>query len=145
MSDLLSDLILKDLYHFPSKVDFNASFVTLLKENLIHIGEVNNGLVRGPVLNLGISMRSSYSLVLSEEMFVVERVEVCSFSFVRTHGRVADHISAVVSPAMVSISHHSLLSVDNVTPYLILTSVLVLKIYESLEVFGLVVESSVQN
>lgn len=53
-SNFLSILVLADLDHFPAKADIDASFVALVKSNLVGIWELVDLLVWSKVLDSGI-------------------------------------------------------------------------------------------
>ena len=52
--NLLSILVGGNLGHFPTEENFNASLLALLEGDLVGVGELEDLLVRGPVLNLGV-------------------------------------------------------------------------------------------
>ena len=82
-------------------------FQPLLKDNLIGIGELEDLLVRSPVLNLSARGRSSQSNVLSQVRLVVKSVEVTSLTLIRSLGRIADHLTVIVIPTRLEVRFNS--------------------------------------
>ena len=120
--DLLTLLVSLDFEHFPSEEDLNASLSALFKCNLVSIGEFEDFLVRSPILNSSILGRSSLKDVLSEEMLVVESVEVTTFTLVWELRGIADHVSVGVIPTVIVVSIDSFFGIDSVNKHLILTA-----------------------
>jgi hypothetical protein len=60
--------------------------MTFLKCYFISVWELEDLLVWSPVLDLGIFSSSSLENILSQEMLVIEGVEICSFSLVGEFG-----------------------------------------------------------
>ena len=81
-SDLLSVGVLADLDHLPAEADIDASLVALVESDLVGIWELVDLLVWGEVLDSSVGGRSSLKLILSQEGFVVQGVEVGTLSLV---------------------------------------------------------------
>ena len=110
--NLFSKSILVNLEHLPSEHNINASLVALFKSDLISIRELVDFFVRSPELDSSVGSGSSLDLILSQERFVVESVEVVSFTLVWEFWRVADHVSIRVVPSVIVVSADSLFSVN---------------------------------
>lgn len=133
-----------ELNKLPSEVHINASLLALIKCDLVGVGELKDGLIGGPVLDSSILSASSLELVLSEELLIIEWVEVGSLSLVGELWRVAQEVSVEVVPSVIKVSVHSELVVDFVNEDVVLSLVL-FKIAEAFDELALVVESSSNN
>lgn len=71
------------LNHLPSKENVDSSLVTFFKCNLICVRELVNLFVWSPELNPGTFSSSTLKDILSEEMLVIEGVEISTFTLVR--------------------------------------------------------------
>ena len=67
----ISVVRLANLDHFPAKVNFDSTLGTLLKSDLVGVGEGINELVGGPVLDFAALSCDTDELVLTEESLVV--------------------------------------------------------------------------
>ena len=139
-SDLLSVLVLADLDHLPAEADIDASLVALVKSHLVGIWELVDLLVWSEVLDSSVGSRSSLKLILSQEGFVVQGVEIGTFSLVWELGGVADHIAVVVVPSVIVVSVNSDLVVEHVHEDVLLLWGL-LELWESLDKIVSVIES----
>lgn len=123
-NNLFTNLILVDLDHFPTKVDINSSLLALLKNDLISIRELIDFLIGCPELNSSILSSSSLDLILSQEVLVIQSVEVGTFTLVGELWRVDEHVSICVVPTVIIISLNSLLVINSVNEDLVFASVL---------------------
>lgn len=84
--DLLLMLIVVHLDHLPAEEDLNTTLSALLKGDLVGVGKLEDLLVRGPVLDAGVLGSAALKDVLTQEVFVVEGIEVCAFALVGEFG-----------------------------------------------------------
>ena len=133
-------LVLVNLDHFPSEEDFNTSFLALIESDLISVGELEDLLVGGPVLNAGVLGSASLKNVLAEEMLVVESVEVGAFALVGELRAVADKITVSVVPPVVVVDINTFLDIYCVNEHVALR--FVLEVGQALNEVNLVVETS---
>jgi len=64
-------------------VYLDSTLMALVQDNLVHVRKLGDNFVGRPVLDLGAAVGTALGLVLSQEVFVVKSIEVCSFSLVR--------------------------------------------------------------
>ena len=114
--------------------------MTLVKSNLIRIIELENRLIRSPVLDARARSSTALNLITAEEVLVVARVEVGTFTFVGVGGRVAEEIAHEVVPAVEEVAVGAGCGV-----YLVHESVFVvglsLKLWQSLNVVRRVIKA----
>ena len=113
-SDLLSNGVLVDLDHLPAEADIDASLVALVEGNLVGVIELIDLLVWSIELNSSVGSGSSLELILSQEGFVVQGIEIRSLTLVWELGGIADHIAVVVVPSVIVVSVNSQLVVEHV-------------------------------
>ncbi len=118
-------LVSLDLDHLPSEEDFNTSLLAFFKGNLVSVGELEYFLIGGPVLNSSVLSSSALKLVLSEEVLVVESVEIATFALIREFRRIAYKITVSVIPPVIVVVINTLLNVDSVNEHVALRVVLV--------------------
>jgi hypothetical protein len=112
-----------NLDHFPTEENLDSSFLALFKSNLIRIGELEDFLVRSPVLNTCILCSTTLKNVLANKMIVVECIEIRAFSFVWELWRIANHVSVSVVPSVVVVAVNTLFVVDGMNEHVALRSV----------------------
>lgn len=143
--NLLVMFVLVDLSHFPSEHDIDTSLVALIKSNLVSVWESEDLLVRGPVLDLCILGSSTNKFILSHEVFVVESIEVATFTLVWELGGIADHVTVGVVPSVVVVRvSNSLLVVESMKENSVLEWVL-RKLSKSLDLIHVLIETSAEN
>ena len=138
--DLLSMGVLADLDHLPAEADIDASLVALVKSDLVGVWELVDLLIWGEVLDSSVGGGSSLELILSQEGFIVQGVEISSLSLVWELWRVADHVTVIVVPSVVVVSVNSQLVVEHVDENILLLWGL-LKFWKSLDEIVSVIES----
>lgn len=82
--------------------------------------------------------------VLSQEVLVIESIEISSFSLIWEFGRIANHISVVMVPSMIIVSLDSFLMVDSMDEDVVFSSVF-FKLWKAFNVLGLMVETCSDN
>ena len=102
---------------------FNSSLVALLKRDLIGIREPIDFSIRRIEVYLSVSGWQVLEYVLSEEVFVVEGVEVAAFAFVGELGRVEQELAVGVGPTTVEVTVDTLDAVQTVNVDIVLASV----------------------
>lgn len=107
----------------PAEMHINISLLALVESNFISVVKFENGLVWGPVLDSSVFSTSSLQFVLSQELLVIEGVEIGSLSLVGELRGVAEHISVEVIPAVVEIAIHCALIVHLVYEHVVLALV----------------------
>jgi len=138
--DLLSMGVLADLDHLPAEADIDASLVALVKSDLVGVWELVDLLIGGKVLDSSVGGGSSLELILSQEGFIVQGVEISSLSLVWELWRVADHVTVIVVPSVIVVSVNSQLVVEHVDENVLLLWGL-LKFWKSLDEIVSVIES----
>jgi hypothetical protein len=138
--DLLSMGVLADLDHLPAEADIDASLVALVKSDLVGVWELVDLLIWGEVLDSSVGGGSSLELILSQEGFIVQGVEISSLSLVWELWRVADHVTVIVVPSVIVVSVNSQLVVEHVDENILLLWGL-LKFWKSLDEIVSVIES----
>src|SRR5258708_2034248 len=76
--------------HFPTEMNFNVTFVTFFKNDLIGIRITEDFLVGGPVLDPGTFGGPALKDVLTKEVLVIESIEISSLSLIWELRRIAD-------------------------------------------------------
>ena len=142
--DLLSMGVLADLDHLPAEADIDASLVALVKSDLVGVWELVDLLIWGEVLDSSVGGGSSLELILSQEGFIVQGVEISSLSLVWELWRVADHVTVIVVPSVIVVSVNSQLVVEHVDENILLLWGL-LKFWKSLDEIVSVIESWVKD
>jgi len=118
--------------------------VALVESDFISIGEHEDLFVGSPVLDAGPGSSSSLHLVLSQEVFVLESIEVRTFSFIWELWRVADHIAVGSVPSCVEVLvTGTFLGIKNVDKGVVLNAQI--KIGESFHIGNFVLEASVHD
>jgi hypothetical protein len=132
--DLLVVLVLVNLDHFPAEEDLDSALLALLESDLVGIGELEDLLVWGPILYASVFGCTTLELILAEEMFIVEGVEVSALALVGELWRIANHVTIGVVPAVVVVAINALLVVNGVHEDVALR--LVLELSEAFDVLG---------
>ena len=122
--NFFSNFISMNLDHFPSKMNINTSLSAFIKSNIISIWELINFFIWSPELDSSILGSSSLELILSHKVLIVQGIEVSSFALVWQLGGVDEHVTIGMVPSMIIISLNSLLIINLVNKYVILSSVL---------------------
>ena len=123
-SNLLLVLVGVNLDHFPSEEDLDIPFLAFFESNLVGIWELEDLLVWCPILHTGILCSTALHDILSDEVIVVERIEVATLSLVREFRRVANHVSIVMVPSMIVVAIDALFVVDGMDEDVALRSML---------------------
>jgi hypothetical protein len=103
-SDFDSIFLSINFNEFPSKVNVNVSLVAFVKYEFVGIREFEDFFVWSPELDASVLGCSLLELVKSENMFIIEGIEIGTFSFVWELRSIADHISVRVEPSVVVVS-----------------------------------------
>jgi len=103
-------------------VNFDSSLLALLEGDFVGVWELVDLFIGGPELDLGVPGSSALKHVLSEEVLVVEGVEVRTFSLVWELGRVTNHIAIGVIPSVVVVSVNSFFAINSVYEYVVFSS-----------------------
>ena len=140
--NLLAALGLMHLDHLPAVHDIDAALEALVLGNLVGISELEDLLVGSPVLDAGTSAASTKLLILSEERFVVEGIEVSALALVGTLRRVADHVAGSVQPTVLIVAVGAILGVNLVDEDVFVLSNALLHFIETLDGVNVVVEAS---
>ena len=80
--DLLSNWVFLNLNQFPSKHNFNSSFMTFIKCNFVCIRETIDFLIRCPILNSWTSWSTSLNLIHSHKVFIITSIKIGTFTFI---------------------------------------------------------------
>ena len=96
--------VLTDAHELPSEEDLDSALVAFLKSNLVGVRELEDRLVRGPVLQPGASGGGADKLVSAEDRLVVQGVEVRTLALVGDSRRVVDVVAATVHPSVVKVA-----------------------------------------
>ena len=118
--NLLANTVLVHLDHLPAEHHVDATLVALVKSNLVGVAELVDLLVRGPVLDTGVGSRAALELILSEEGFVVEGVEIATLTFIGSLGRIADEVAVVMVPAVLIVTVSARLVIEHVHEHVVL-------------------------
>jgi hypothetical protein len=137
--DLLTLRCGMHLDHLLSKEDFDSTFPALLESNFVGIREFEDLLVGGPVLNACILSSNALKLVLTQEVFVVEGIEITALTLVGELGWIANHISVGVVPSVIVVVVNTFFGVDSVDKDVALG--IVLELWETLDVLSTVMEA----
>jgi len=90
----------------------NTSLMALIKRHLIRIIKLKDRLIRCPVLDAGARSSTALKLITAEEVLIIARVKVGTFTFVGVGGRVAEQITHEVVPTVPEVAEGACLRVD---------------------------------
>ena len=131
--------------HFPSKEDFDTSLVAFIESDFICILILVDFFVRSPYLDFSVLGGSSLKHVLSYIVFIIQRVEIGSFSLIGKFGIVVEHITIGMHPSVVVVPVNcSLFSVNEMSENSILASAN-FKIFQSFNIFALMIKTWSKN
>lgn len=82
--DFLPNCALVDLGHLPAEVHLDSTLVALVQSDLVRVWELEDLVIGSEVVDLSRLLGSSVELVHAVERFVVESIEVVSFSLIRS-------------------------------------------------------------
>ena len=125
-------------------MDLNPSLFAFFENDFVGVGEFVNFFVGSPMLNSGTLGCSSLEDILSQEVLVIEIVEITTLSLVGELRGVSDHISVGVVPSMIVISINSFFMINGMNKYFVFTSTL-FKLRETLNMFRSVVKTCSNN
>lgn len=117
--------------------------MALFESDFVGIGELEDLFVGSPVLDACPGSSSSLHLVLSEEVFVLESIEVRTFSFIWELWRVADHVAVGCAPTLVEVLVNTILGIKNVDIGVVLIALV--KIGQSFHIGNFVLEAGVHD
>ena len=133
-SNLLLMLVGVHLDHFPSEEDFDVPLLALFESNLVGIWELEDLLVRCPILHSGILCCTALHDILSDKVIVVKWIEIATLSLVWEFRRVANHVPIVMVPSMIVVAINALFVVDGMDEDVALRSMF--ELVESLDVLS---------
>jgi len=118
--NLFSDFTGVNFQKFPSKHNLDSSLVAFFKSNFVSVTKFIDFFVWSPVLDFRGERMSSLDLILSQPWFVVESIEIISFTLVWSFWRIADHVSTLMVPSMVVVSSNGFLIVQHMNVDIVL-------------------------